>query len=114
MDIKLISAKTMCERMNINMETFRKTWKRWKYERVGDGHTLKSMRFYWQSGPILAETENADCKVSDKKRDTLASGNIRQRRAGKKQSRIHESPGSTGMGRRTADIEAAAKRFGFA
>lgn len=112
--IELLTANEMCDRLKISFDTFRKTWKRWKHERIGTGHTLKSMRFYWNGGPIMAETDNGDCKISDKKRNTLAGGNIRQRGTCKKPGRVHESQGSTGLGGRAADIEAAAKRFGFA
>lgn len=67
MDIELISAKTMCDQMHIDMETFRKTWKRWKHERVDNGHTLKSMRFYWSKGPVPEEADNGNHKISDEK-----------------------------------------------
>ena len=114
MDIELISAKTMCERMNINMETFRKTWKRWKHERVGDGHTLKSMRFYWSEGPKPEEADNGNLKISDEKGCPLAGGHLSGRRKDSKKGRIPDTQRSVIMGRRATEIDAAARRFGFA
>ncbi len=114
MEPEFITAHEMCNRLNVSMDTFRKTWRRWKHECVGRGHDLRSVRFYWEDGPVRAELEGGNIQISDKKRQPLAGRNIQRRRENGKQGRIHNTPGGAVMGRRTKEIEAAAKRFGFA
>ena len=55
METLLIDAEEMCRRLGVNKETFRRSWRRWKHERVGAGYDLRSMRFYWCDGPIRTE-----------------------------------------------------------
>ncbi len=112
---ELITAHEMCKRLKISFESFRKTkWRRWKHEIVGRSDDIRSARFYWCAGPVKVEEEVGSIKISDQKRDTLAGRNIQRRRENGKQGRIHNTPGGAVMGRRTKEIEAAAKRFGFA
>lgn len=39
METLLIDAEEMCKRLGVNKETFRRSWRRWKHERVGAGTT---------------------------------------------------------------------------
>lgn len=114
MDTELLTADEMCERLKTNFGTFRRTWRRWKHERVGEGNTLRSMRFYWRGGPVRAEAINGGSEVSDKERPALDRGRLPGRDTHRKEGRLPKSPRSAGMGRRTEELEAAARRYGFA
>lgn len=85
METELLTADEMCERLKTNFDTFRRTWKRWKHERVGMGNTLRSMRFYWQSGPVRAEANDGSLEVPDKERSALDSGRVPGRGTNRKE-----------------------------
>lgn len=114
METELLTADEMCERLKTNFDTFRRTWKRWKHERVGMGNTLRSMRFYWQSGPVRAEANDGGIEVPDKERPALDSGRVPGRGTNRKEGRIPKSSRSPGLGRRTEELADAARRFGLA
>lgn len=114
MDTELLTADEMCERLKTNFDTFRRTWRRWKHVRVGEGNTLRSMRFYWQSGPIRAEAINGGSEVPDKERPAVDRGRVPGWDTHRKEGRLPKSPRSAGVGRRTEELAAAARRFGLA
>ena len=101
METLLIDAEEMCKRLGVNKETFRRSWRRWKHERVGAGYDLRSMRFYWCDGPIKAEGYNG-------------CGRLAGRHTNRQKSRLHKQAGGNGMGGNNIDLSAEARRFGLA
>ena len=114
METELITAHEMCNRLNISMDTFRKTWRRWKHECVGRGYDLRSVRFYWEDGPVRAELDGGNIQISDKKRQPLDGGRLSGRRKDSKEGRIQKPARSSGLGGNAAVLAAAARRFGLA
>ena len=109
METLLIDAEEMCRRLGVNKETFRRSWRRWKHERVGAGYDLRSMRFYWCDGPIKAEGYNGRIEVQDKKRNQVGGGRLAGRRAHRQESRLHKQAGGNGMGGNDIDLSAEAR-----
>ena len=114
METELLTADEMCIRLKTTFDTFRRTWRRWKHERVGQGNTLRSMRFYWQDGPVKAEDCNGSMEISHKKRRQMDGGRIQRRREGGQERRLHKQAGSGSMGDAGIDLAAEARRFGLA
>ena len=114
METLLIDAEEMCRRLGVNKETFRRSWRRWKHERVGAGDDLRSMRFYWCVGPIKTEGYNGRIEVQDKKRNQVGGGRLAGRCAHRQESRLHKQAGGNGMGGNDIDLSAEARRFGLA
>ncbi len=114
MDTELLTADEMCERLKTNFDTFRRTWKRWKHERVGVGNTLRSMRFYWQSGPVRAEANDGGIEVSDKERTALDCRRVSGRNTHLKEGGVSDKARRTGVGRGAENLSDAARRFGLA
>ena len=114
METLLIDAEEMCKRLGVNKETFRRSWRRWKHERVGAGYDLRSMRFYWCDGPIKAEGYNGCIEVQDKKRNQVGGGRLAGRHTNRQKSRPHKQAGGNGMGGNNIDLSAEARRFGLA
>ena len=114
METLLIDAEEMCKRLGVNKETFRRSWRRWKHERVGAGYDLRSMRFYWCDGPIKAEGYNGCIEVQEKKRNQVVGGRLAGRHTNRQKSRLHKQAGGNGMGGNNIDLSAEARRFGLA
>ena len=114
METELLTAEEMCIRLKTKFDTFRRTWRRWKHERVGQGNTLRSMRFYWQDGPVKAEDCNGSMEIPHKKRHQVDCGRLQRRRADRPAVRIQEQGGGGRLGRSEIDLAAEARRFGLA
>ena len=113
METELLTAEEMCIRLKTTFDTFRRTWRRWKHERVGQGNTLRSMRFYWQDGPIKADC-NGSMEIPHQKRRQVDRGRLQRRCADRPAVRLQEQGGGGSMGRGEVDLTAEARRFGLA
>lgn len=114
METELLTAEEMCIRLKTKFDTFRRTWRRWKHERVGMGYTLRSMRFYWQEGPVKAEDYNGSIEVPNKERPSMGGGRVSGRRQNRPESRVQDKARSDVLGGRATDLAAEARRFGLA
>ena len=114
METILLKAEEMRKRLGVSKDTFRQIWRRWKYERVGAGHDLRSMRFYWQDGPLANENyENGSEEISNQKRNPVRSRGVSRRYSDKLPSRIHVEACRSGVGKDREELDDAARRFGF-
>lgn len=114
METELLTAEEMCIRLQTKFDTFRRTWRRWKHERVGMGYTLRSMRFYWRDGPVKAEDDyNGSMEISHQKRHPVDRGRLQRRRADRPAVRLQEQGGGCGLGGGEIDLAAEARRFGL-
>ncbi|MFR1534200.1 MAG: hypothetical protein ACLSTO_11570 [Bilophila wadsworthia] len=109
METLLIDAEEMCKRLGVNKETFRRSWRRWKHERVGAGYDLRSMRFYWCDGR-QAEATMAVSKYGQK---AESGGRRTFGRTAYDQKAASLEAGGNGMGN-NIDLSAEARRFGLA
>lgn len=114
METLLIDAEEMCKRLGVNKETFRRSWRRWKHERVGAGYDLRSMRFYWCDGPIKAEGYNGCIEVQDKKRNQVGGGRFGRTAYESAEKQASQASGRQRHGGNNIDLSAEARRFGLA
>ncbi len=112
--MEILTPKEMCARLRISEDTFRKKWRSWKHEKIGQGSTLRSYRFYWQDGPIRAEGyEDGNLEVSYSKRRQMDRRSVSGWRAHRPQIRLHDQTGSESLGDGDVDLRAEAHRLGF-
>ena len=45
--MELLTAKQMCDQLQVSRETFRKTWRRFPHVFAGESESLRSARFLW-------------------------------------------------------------------
>lgn len=113
METDLLTAHEMCERLKVSFETFRKTWRRWKFVNVGRGADLRSARFYWQNGPVRAEESDGNIKIPDQERGQMGRGYLPGRGESRTKGRIHKPQGGRSLGRGEADLATEARRLGL-